>query len=193
MNTISKGDIYYASLDPIVGSEQNGTRPVVIIQNDIGNKYSPTVIAAAITSQTGKNKLPTHIEIGSQDNGLKADSVVLTEQIRTIDKSRLKEKIGHIDDEKIKEKESLRDKFNNEEKTIKGMYEFICNKARTVSQNNVAMVQDNIVYLWAMAYFNKTNEELGINKKVSTPKKETKKTEVKKEESQEEKLSLIHI
>ena len=83
----------------------------------------------------------------------------------------------------IKEKESLRDKFNNEEKTIKGMYEFICNKARTVSQNNVAMVQDNIVYLWAMAYFNKTNEELGINKKVSTPKKETKKTEVKKEES----------
>ena len=87
----------------------------------------------------------------------------------------------------IKEKESLRDKFNNEEKTIKGMYEFICNKARTVSQNNVAMVQDNIVYLWAMAYFNKTNEELGINKKVSTPKKETKKTEVKKEESQEEK------
>ena len=87
----------------------------------------------------------------------------------------------------IKEKESLRDKFNNEEKTIKGMYEFICNKARTVSQNNVAMVQDNIVYLWAMAYFNKTNEELGINKKVSTPKKETKKTEVKKEELQEEK------
>ena len=85
----------------------------------------------------------------------------------------------------IKEKESLRDKFNNEEKTIKGMYEFICNKARTVS--NVAMVQDNIVYLWAMAYFNKTNEELGINKKVSTPKKETKKTEVKKEELQEEK------
>ena len=80
----------------------------------------------------------------------------------------------------IKEKESLRDKFNNEEKTIKGMYEFICNKARIVSQNNVAMVQDNIVYLWAMAYFNKTNEELGINKKVSTPKKETKKTEVKK-------------
>ena len=69
----------------------------------------------------------------------------------------------------IKEKESLRDKFNNEEKTIKGMYEFICNKARTVSQNNVAMIQDNIVYLWAMAYFNKTNEELGINKKVSPP------------------------
>ena len=87
----------------------------------------------------------------------------------------------------IKEKESLRDKFNNEEKTIKGMYEFICNKARTVSQNNVAIVQDNIVYLWAMAYFNKTNEELGINKKVSTPKKETKKTEVKKEELKKKK------
>ena len=87
----------------------------------------------------------------------------------------------------IKDKDELQEKFDNEEKTIKGMYEFICNKARTVSQNNVAMVQDNIVYLWAMAYFNKTNEELGINKKVSTPKKETKKTEVKKEESQEEK------
>ena len=87
----------------------------------------------------------------------------------------------------IKDKDELQEKFDNEEKTIKGMYEFICNKARTVSQNNVAMVQDNIVYLWAMAYFNKTNEELGINKKVSTPKKETKKTEVKKEELQEEK------
>ena len=99
--TIKRGDMFYADLSPVVGSEQGGIRPVLIIQNDIGNKHSPTVIAAAITSQTGKNKLPTHIEIGSQDNGLKADSVVLTEQIRTIDKSRLKEKIGHIDDEKI--------------------------------------------------------------------------------------------
>ena len=98
MNTINKGDIYYASLDPIVGSEQNGTRPVVIIQNDIGNKYSPTVIAAAITSQIGKNNLPTHIKISSENSGLKSDSVILTEQIRTIDKSRLKEKIGHIND-----------------------------------------------------------------------------------------------
>ena len=95
---VKRGDMFYADLSPVVGSEQGGIRPVVIIQNDVGNKHSPTVIAAAITSQTGKNKLPTHIEIGSKDNGLKADSVVLTEQIRTIDKSRLKEKIGHIDD-----------------------------------------------------------------------------------------------
>ena len=98
---IKRGDMFYADLSPVVGSEQGGIRPVLIIQNDTGNKYSPTVIAAAITSQTGKNKLPTHIEIGSKENGLKADSVVLTEQIRTIDKSRLKEKIGHIDDNKI--------------------------------------------------------------------------------------------
>src|SRR5574344_1140485 len=86
--TVKRGDMFYADLSPVVGSEQGGVRPVLIIQNDTGNKYSPTVIAAAITSQTGKNKLPTHIEIGSQNNGLKADSVVLTEQIRTIDKSR---------------------------------------------------------------------------------------------------------
>lgn len=95
---IKRGDMFYADLSPVIGSEQGGIRPVLIIQNDTGNKYSPTVIAAAITSQTGKNKLPTHIEIGSNKNGLKSDSVVLTEQIRTIDKSRLKEKIGHIDD-----------------------------------------------------------------------------------------------
>ena len=97
---IKRGDMFYADLSPVVGSEQGGVRPVLIIQNDVGNKHSPTVIAAAITSQT-ENKLPTHIEIGSQENGLKADSVVLTEQIRTIDKSRLKEKIGHIDDENV--------------------------------------------------------------------------------------------
>ena len=95
---VKRGDMFYADLSPVVGSEQGGVRPVLIIQNDMGNKYSPTVIAAAITSQTGKTKLPTHIEIGSQSNGLKSDSIVLTEQIRTIDKSRLKEKIGHIDD-----------------------------------------------------------------------------------------------
>ena len=89
---VKRGDMFYADLSPVVGSEQGGVRPVLIIQNDIGNKHSPTVIAAAITSQTGKTKLPTHIEI---------DPVVLTEQIRTIDKSRLKEKIGHIDDEKV--------------------------------------------------------------------------------------------
>ena len=98
---VKRGDMFYADLSPVVGSEQGGIRPVLIIQNDTGNKYSPTVIAAAITSQTGKNKLPTHIEIGSQECGLKADSIVLAEQIRTIDKSRLKEKIGHIDDRTV--------------------------------------------------------------------------------------------
>ena len=101
---VKRGDMFYADLSPVVGSEQGGIRPVLIIQNDTGNKYSPTVIAAAITSQTGKNKLPTHIEIGSNKNGLKSDSVVLTEQIRTIDKSRLKEKIGHIDDRLVMNK-----------------------------------------------------------------------------------------
>jgi mRNA interferase MazF len=98
---IRRGDMFYADLSPVVGSEQGGIRPVLIIQNDTGNKYSPTVIAAAITSQTGKAKLPTHIEIGSEEVGLKAESVVLAEQIRTIDKSRLKEKIGHIENSEI--------------------------------------------------------------------------------------------
>ena len=101
---IRRGDMFYADLSPVVGSEQGGIRPVLIIQNDLGNKYSPTVIAAAITSQTGKTKLPTHIEIDSSSCGLKNNSVVLTEQIRTLDKSRLKEKIGHINDEKIIDK-----------------------------------------------------------------------------------------
>ena len=99
--TIKRGDMFYADLSPVVGSEQGGIRPVLIIQNDLGNKYSPTVIAAAITSQTNKAKLPTHIELGENTSGLKSNSVVLTEQIRTIDKSRLKEKIGHIDDSQI--------------------------------------------------------------------------------------------
>ena len=99
--TIKRGDMFYADLSPVVGSEQGGIRPVVIIQNDLGNKYSPTVIAAAITSQTNKNKLPTHIEIDASSEGLKSNSVILTEQIRTIDKSRLKEKIGHIEDESV--------------------------------------------------------------------------------------------
>ena len=101
---VKRGDMFYADLSPVVGSEQGGIRPVLIIQNDMGNKYSPTVIAAAITSQTGKSKLPTHIELGSKSCGLKSDSVVLAEQIRTIDKSRLKEKIGHIDDTQIIDK-----------------------------------------------------------------------------------------
>ena len=95
---VKRGDMFYADLSPVIGSEQGGIRPVLIIQNDLGNKYSPTVIAAAITSQTNKAKLPTHIEIGENTKGLKSNSVILTEQIRTIDKSRLKEKIGHIDD-----------------------------------------------------------------------------------------------
>ncbi len=102
--TIKRGDMYYADLSPVIGSEQGGVRPVLIVQNDTGNKYSPTVIAAAITSQTGKNRLPTHIQIGTNGGGLKSDSIVLAEQIRTIDKSRLKEKIGHIDDNSIMNK-----------------------------------------------------------------------------------------
>lgn len=96
--TVKRGDIYYADLSPVVGSEQGGIRPVVIIQNDVGNKYSPTVIVAAITSQINKAKMPTHIEISSEDYGLTKDSVILLEQIRTIDKKRLKEKTGHVDD-----------------------------------------------------------------------------------------------
>ena len=92
------GDIYYADLSPVVGSEQGGIRPVLVIQNDIGNKYSPTVIAAAITSQINKAKMPTHIELAAKDYGLNKDSVILLEQIRTIDKRRLREKIGRIDD-----------------------------------------------------------------------------------------------
>ena len=98
---VKRGDMFYADLSPVVGSEQGGIRPVLIIQNDLGNKYSPTVIAAAITSQTNKAKLPTHIELGENTSGLKSNSVVLTEQIRTIDKSKLKKKIGHIDDAQI--------------------------------------------------------------------------------------------
>ena len=96
--------MFYADLSPVVGSEQGGIRPVLIIQNDMGNKYSPTVIAAAITSQKSKSKLPTHIEVNSEESGLKADSIVLAEQIRTIDKSRLREKIGHIEDNEVMEK-----------------------------------------------------------------------------------------
>lgn len=96
---VKRGDIFYADLSPVVGSEQGGIRPVLIVQNDIGNKYSPTVIASAITSQINKAKLPTHIEISAQDYGLAKDSVILLEQIRTIDRKRLREKIGHLDDE----------------------------------------------------------------------------------------------
>lgn len=96
--TVKRGDIYYADLSPVVGSEQGGLRPVLIVQNDVGNKYSPTVIAAAITSKLGKTRLPTHIDVYAEKVGLQRDSVVLLEQIRTIDKRRLKEKMGHLDD-----------------------------------------------------------------------------------------------
>ena len=96
--SVKRGDIYYADLSPVVGSEQGGLRPVLIIQNDIGHKYSPTVIAAAITSRLGKTRLPTHIDIYADKVGLAKDSVVLLEQIRTLDKRRLKEKMGHLDD-----------------------------------------------------------------------------------------------
>ena len=93
---ITRGDLYYADLSPVVGSEQGGVRPVLVVQNDIGNKYSPTVIAAAITSRLTKARLPTHIEISGRSYGLQKDSVILLEQIRTLDKRRLKERIGAL-------------------------------------------------------------------------------------------------
>ena len=96
---IKRGDIFYADLSPVIGSEQGGLRPVLIVQNDVGNKYSPTVIAAAITSKMGKARLPTHIDIYKDKVGLQKDSVILLEQIRTLDKKRLKEKMGHLDDD----------------------------------------------------------------------------------------------
>lgn len=101
--TVKRGDIYYADLSPVVGSEQGGMRPVLIVQNDVGNKFSPTVIAAAITSQREKAQLPTHIQLSSQSCGLQKDSVVLLEQVRTIDKKRLKEKMGRIDEVSMSE------------------------------------------------------------------------------------------
>ena len=100
---IRRGDIFYADLSPVVGSEQGGLRPVLIIQNDVGNRYSPTVIAAAITSRMGKTRLPTHIDIYAEKAGLAKDSVILLEQIRTLDKRRLKEKMGHLDDHMMNE------------------------------------------------------------------------------------------
>ena len=101
--TVKRGEIYYADLSPVVGSEQGGIRPVLIVQNDIGNRYSPTVIAAAITSQREKTHLPTHIEVKSHDCGLTRDSIVLLEQIRTLDKKRLKEKMGRLSDSSMTE------------------------------------------------------------------------------------------
>ena len=95
---IKRGEIYYADLSPVVGSEQGGIRPVLILQNDVGNRYSPTIIVAAITSKTDKAKLPTHIALKGERHGLQKDSVILLEQIRTIDKKRLKEKLGGLND-----------------------------------------------------------------------------------------------
>ena len=107
--TVKRGDIYYADLSPVIGSEQGGLRPVLIIQNDVGNRYSPTVIAAAITSRLGKNRLPTHIDVcrddtgDSESYGLSRNSVILLEQIRTLDKRRLKEKMGHLDEKVMRQ------------------------------------------------------------------------------------------
>ena len=100
---IKRGDIFYADLRPVVGSEQGGIRPVLIIQNNVGNRHSPTVICAAITSKMNKAKLPTHIEINAELYGIEKDSVILLEQLRTIDKRRLKDKVCHLDD-RIQEK-----------------------------------------------------------------------------------------
>ncbi len=99
---VTRGDVFYADLNPVVGSEQGGVRPVLVIQNDIGNKYSPTVIVAAITSKIDKAKLPTHIEINSAETNLEKDSVILLEQIRTIDKKRLQRHVTHLDDDIIR-------------------------------------------------------------------------------------------
>ena len=99
--TVKRGDIFYADLSPVVGSEQGGTRPVLIVQNDTGNRHSPTVIAAAITSQTGKARLPTHINIPGGRVGLTKDSVILLEQVRTNDKRRLREHMGRLDDKNM--------------------------------------------------------------------------------------------
>lgn len=100
---VKRGDVYFADLSPVVGSEQGGVRPVLIIQNDIGNRFSPTVIVAAITAQIQKAKLPTHVEIDAKKYGFERDSVILLEQIRTIDKQRLTDKITHLDDEMMEQ------------------------------------------------------------------------------------------
>ena len=101
--SIKKGDLYFADLSPVMGSEQGGVRPVLVVQNDVGNKYSPTIIVAAVTSKRNKADLPTHVEIDAAENGLTKNSVVLLEQLRTIDKRRLKERIGTIDKTRLPE------------------------------------------------------------------------------------------
>ncbi len=114
---IKRGDVFFADLSPVVGSEQGGFRPVLIIQNNIGNRFSPTVIVAAITAQIQKAKLPTHVEVEASEYGLERDSVVLLEQIRTIDKQRLTEKITHLNDE-------LMQKVNDSLQISLGLIEF---------------------------------------------------------------------
>ncbi len=99
--SVKRGEIYYAELSPVIGSEQGGTRPVLVVQNDIGNQYSPTTIVVAITSQISKGKLPTHVEIKAEKSGLERDSVILTEQVRTIDKKRVKHKVAILDEESL--------------------------------------------------------------------------------------------
>jgi mRNA interferase MazF len=114
---VKRGDVYFADLSPVVGSEQGGVRPVLIIQNDIGNRFSPTVIVAAITAQIQKAKLPTHVEIDAKHYGFDRDSVILLEQIRTIDKQRLTDKITHLDDE-------MMDKVNEALQISLGLIDF---------------------------------------------------------------------
>jgi mRNA interferase MazF len=114
---VKRGDVYFADLSPVVGSEQGGVRPVLIIQNDIGNRFSPTVIIAAITAQIQKAKLPTHVEIDAKRYGFERDSVILLEQIRTIDKQRLTDKITHLDDE-------MMDKVDDALQVSLGLIEF---------------------------------------------------------------------
>ena len=118
VGTVRRGDIFYADLSPVIGSEQGGLRPVLIVQNDVGNRHSPTVIAAAITSRMGKAKLPTHIDVYADKVGLAKDSVILLEQIRTLDKQRLREKMGHLDDD-------VMDKVNNAIAVSFGLHEGI--------------------------------------------------------------------
>ncbi|MCM3707135.1 MULTISPECIES: type II toxin-antitoxin system endoribonuclease NdoA [Cytobacillus] len=114
---VKRGDVYFADLSPVVGSEQGGVRPVLVIQNDIGNRFSPTVIVAAITAQIQKAKLPTHVEIDAKRYGFERDSVILLEQIRTIDKQRLTDKITHLDDE-------MMEKVNEAVQISLGLIEF---------------------------------------------------------------------
>lgn len=132
-SSVRRGDIFYADLSPVVGSEQGGLRPVLIIQNDVGNKYSPTVIAAAITSRMGKTKLPTHIDIYADRVGLAKDSVILLEQIRTLDKRRLREKMGHLDD-------NVMEQVNNAIAVSFGLHEGIRESVQEDFQDNEIQV-----------------------------------------------------